>query len=1012
MIAVRPILLLWSVWLVHSQNLIKNLKDVSLEGRLLISEVNPDNPGHDTAEFIELRHTSGQNVSLDGYTLVCYNGKTNTAYKVLNLTGFSTDKKGFFLIGSSAVKPTPSIILPHNTIQNGPDAIALYFGKGYKDSIPVTSDGLVDALVHKSKNTDQADVLVRTLTPGMEAFLEDASFHTADESIGRCLDIDGKWTFHMTHLSPGSENHCKGFPFMINEVSSPYAEELYVEIRGPPSTSLPGLSLAFISGIDQQVYYSTDVRGQTDASGLFLLVNEKHDNRAQQTLPNDARLLQKGGGAVALYLGKSSDTVQKTRYTANGLVNALVYGDYEDMDSHPLQDLTTGNNIIYWHTWDVNISASLCSPGEGNAPLFILGRSTPGQANGCPVITYQNITLCFNIDTDCSMWQGDDILTELLAALVQSLQTLCRCSVSSSMFTEASLTCQSRLLTLHAKQNATLSPQGVDHDDIQQLVTTGSTLSIRSKTATVTACSQSPTSPPPSPESSTDAPPVFNPRLLLINEVNPNTPGSAEDTEYVELYHTSNSSMSLAGYWVVLYNGKNNLAYTVLNLKGYYTDKNGYFLIGSNKMTPKPQILLRANTIQNGADAIALYYRPVKFAYTPNMPLTVDGLVDAVVYVSQAGDDASDLLNVLTPGQEAVHEDEKFFVEDESLSRCHGLVPFDHSSYQITKITPLSKNDCEAVPATTSGKSKTSGPVTPATPIIPFISEVGVMPGQTPYSFIELKGPPGGQIQDYTLVMYNREGKVYELIGLHGVFRDNGFYLISTNGTGDQLLHGFSRPYTLSPEALALYRGRPEAFPVGFPLTRKNLVDALVYTWEHSKPLAELAELSGNTVSLNGEHQLESVSRCTLYYDNSSSVLMTVPLPTPGTENYCHSDVTLIHFGLCMKDSSFDCSEWTTVKPSVLGRLKILLSRSIEHHCSCSSPPASIQELNADCMQDWLSVSGSVLTSHEDEFHVHNWNSDLLYQSLTLHDKTLGTLTGCLRPEKKRGPLKTTPAWR
>ncbi|XP_072273735.1 uncharacterized protein [Pyxicephalus adspersus] len=596
--------------MVHSQNLIKNFKDVNLDGRLLINEVNPDNPGHDIAEFIELRHTSGQNVSLDGYTLVLYNGKTNTAYKVLSLMGYSTDRKGFFLIGSMAVKPAPTIILPRNTIQNGPDAIALYFGKGpYKESMQLTQDGLVDALVHKSKSTDQADDLLKILTPGSEAFLEDPNFHSSDESIGRCLDIAGKWTFHLTHLSPGSENHCKGFPIMINEVSSPYADDLYVEIRGPPSTSLSGLTIAFINGMDQQVYFSTDIRGQTDSSGLFLLVNEKHDNRAQQTLPNNARLLHKGGGAVALYLGKSTDVLQKNRYTTSGLVNALVYGDYEDMGLHPLQDLTTDNNIIYWHTWDVNISASFCSQGEAMPTLFMLGASTPGQPNDCPAMAaHQNITLCFKINTDCSFWNGGEDLSDLLTAVAESLQALCKCHVSANIFTDAILTCQPRLLMLHAKQNATLTPQSVDIVDIQLFVTKAITLNVRNKSATVTStCTQSTMSPTTPPEIITTASPPFNPGLLLINEVNPNSPGSAEDMEYLELYHTSNSSVSLAGYWLVFYNGKNNLAYSVLDLKGYNTDDKGYFLIGSNKMIPKPHYTLRANTIQNGADAIGLY---------------------------------------------------------------------------------------------------------------------------------------------------------------------------------------------------------------------------------------------------------------------------------------------------------------------------------------------------------------------------------------------------------------------
>ncbi|XP_063791074.1 uncharacterized protein LOC134945606 isoform X2 [Pseudophryne corroboree] len=968
------IVLAWTLCVVNGQNLIKNPKEINLEGRLLISEVNPDNPGHDTSEFIELRHTSGQNFSLNGYTLVFYNGKTNTAYKVLNLTGYSTDKKGFFLIGSSDVKPKPAVILPPNSIQNGPDAIALYFGKGpYKESMYVTRDGLVDVLVHKSKSFDQADVLLSSLTPGAEAFLEDASFHTSDESMGRCLDIDGRWTFHMTHLSPGTENHCKVFPVMINEVSSPYATDLYVEIRGPPSFLLSGLTLAFISGMDKEVYYSTDIRGQTDASGLFLLVNEKHDNRAQQTLADAARLHTKGGGAVALYMGKSSDSFQKSRYTTSGLVNALVYGDYEDMAFHNLQDLVMGNNIIYWHNWDVNISASLCAQGQDGLTAFILAENTPGQVNECPpVITRHNVTLCFRILTD------------------------------------ASLTCQPRLLTLHASQNVT-SALG----DIEQYARMGSLLTVRNKIATVTpTCTQPTAFPTQSPEFAGDTSPSSNAPVLLISEVNPNNPGSAEDTEYVELYHTSNSSASLDGYWLVLYNGRNNMAYFALNLKGFYTDKNGFFLVGSAKMTPQPHIPLRANTIQNGADAVALYYRPGK-PYFANMQLTEDGLVDAVVYVSQARDDASGLLAVLTPGQDAVHENEQFIEEDESLSRCHGLVPLDHSTFQITKTTPLIENNCEAVPpstptSVTSGHPRASSP--PGTSSLPttlLISEVGVMQGSVPYVFVELKGPPGDQIWDHTLVMYNRDGKVYDRFGLKGVIGANGLYLISVNDTGDQKLPLHFRPYNLTTEALALYRGRPESFPLGSSLTQKDLLDVILYTWERSASTEVLRDLRTPIVTLYGDQALVSVSRCAVP-KGSNAQLLPVQHPSPGRENFCPSTVTSVQLDLCVKGSTMDCSGWETMKKNTLDKLKTTLSQSMEKYCLCFTPPSYIQELDGTCTKEKIALSGNVLTTHSDQHLIQRWNSELLSHDVPLQDSSLGHYTGCFMTEKRQGAFK---AW-
>ncbi|KAM4024346.1 uncharacterized protein ACNLHF_025248 isoform 1-T3 [Anomaloglossus baeobatrachus] len=1004
-----PVVVLLGIFLVvKSQNLIKNSKEVNLEGRLFISEVNPDNPGHDTAEFIELRHTGEQNVSLDGFTLVLYNGKTNTAYKVLDLTGHYTDKKGFFLIGSASVKPIPTIILPPNTIQNGPDAIALYFGKGpYVNAMDITREGLVDALVHKTKSTDQADDLLDVLTPGMEAFLEDVNFQISDESIGRCLDINGQLTFQLTHPSPGSENHCSMSLVMLNEVSSPYAEDLYVEIHGPPSTLLYGLTLAFISAMDQLVYYAAEIRGQTDTNGLFLLVSEKHDNRAQHTLPDNARVLIKGGGAVALYMGKSSEILQNKRYTTSGLINALVYGDYEDMAAHPLQDLTIGNNIIYWHTWDVNISASLCREDEDT--LFILGGSTPGLPNICPQgSAYHSLRLCFEITADCSEWEGDQISSKVLNAVVRSWQSLCKCHVSSSIFTDANLTCQSHQLTLHVRPNATLSPQNVELDVVLPFLLTGRVITVQNKNATFAVCPHPSNVPMPPSAWPTNTPPV-----LVINEVNPNTPGSAEDSEFVELYHTSGGSVSLAGYWLVLYNGKNNLAYRVISLMGQFTDKHGYFLVGSIRMTPKPHILLSPNTIQNGADAVALYYRPGK-EYTINTPVMVDGLVDAVVYVSQARDDASGLLNVLTPKQEAIREDEKFLLEDESLSRCHGFAPLDHNSFQITRITPLTKNECESVlsskaPFVTSRQTPISTyPGIPSTPGRLVINEVGVLQGSIPYNFIELKGPPGAAVQGHTLVICSSDGKVYYRIGLQGKIRDDGLYLVGTNETSDQHLPLISRPHSLSPETLALYRGLPESFPVGSFITKKNILDAIIFSWKYNSSTEILRDLASHIVTFYETKALVSVSLCPRP-GGSSTLILPVQQPSPGSKNICPSAVTAIQIDLCIKGSDIDCSEWQTGNQGALEELKITLSQSLQNHCSCSAPPSYIQDVTVTCSQEKLSISGNVLTMDSDRHLIEKWTTDLLNHGdfFTLQGTSIGSMIWCQMIVRRQGSFKS-----
>ncbi|KAG8433160.1 hypothetical protein GDO86_017447 [Hymenochirus boettgeri] len=872
---------------------------------------------------------------------------------------------GFFLIGSIGVNPRPSIILQPNTIQNGPDAIVLYFGKGpYRESMRVTREGLVDALVHKAKGTDQADVLQSVLTPGLEAFMEDASFHPSDESIGRCLELDGTWSFQMTHISPGSPNFCRGFPeIVISEIPSPLAQDLFIEIQGPPNTLLSGLVLAFISGEDQEVYYSTDIRGQTDRNGLYLLESEKYQNRAQQTLPDSVHLISKGAAAVALYLGKSSQILPKSPVPTSGLVDVFVYINNESLVSQPLHELAMGHPIIYWHSRDGNISASRCNRLGGTPNSFQLGPSTPGQINDCDLdITQSKDKLCLRI-SDCSILEGDQALSHFVASLAQTIKVHCQCNVSAESFTDISLDCKSNLLILHTPENFTLNRKTLEGTI---------TISGRNTTVEPTCFVSTTTSKNAGPSS--EAPPASAAPDLLINEVNPNTPGSAEDTEYVELYSPRGISFSLDGYWLVFYNGKNNLAYLTLELKNNRTDNRGYFLVGSNILKPQPHILLPFNTIQNGADAVALYYRPGK-GYRKNMELTSDGLVDAIIYASTANDDAKRLLKILAPGQDVVHEDEKFLVEDESLSRCHGHIALNQASFQVTKITPLAENDCRAVlPTRTFTTPVTSSrPVPTFHPVTVVLSEVGLSRGPELYDFIELKGLPGAKLLEHTVVLYSMDGKVYDRFKLQGLLGKNGIYVISDNDTlSDQLLPSLSHPNPFNIQALALYRGTPDNFPVGSSVTLNNLLDAVVYTWENGADSNSMRNLSKDKITLHGDQRVFSISRCPYPKAAFKSLLLPVLHPSPGLENLCPSSVTSLKLDFCIKNASLN--------------------------------------VQLTCTQTKLSISASIMSYHIDKHLIESWNTDLLMHPLpfTLQERgAVGSFTTCLIPEKVQGSFKT-----
>lgn len=132
---------------------------------LVINEIDADTPGTDTEEFIEIYETTGTSVSLDGFVVVLFNGNaTNDAsYLTIDLTGFSTDANGFFVIGSPGMPEADIEISPGGSgwLQNGADAVALYnapaasFPNG---TLPTTSN-LVDAIVYGTSDPTDNDLL-------------------------------------------------------------------------------------------------------------------------------------------------------------------------------------------------------------------------------------------------------------------------------------------------------------------------------------------------------------------------------------------------------------------------------------------------------------------------------------------------------------------------------------------------------------------------------------------------------------------------------------------------------------------------------------------------------------------------------------------------------------------------------------------------------------------------------------------------------------------------------------
>ena len=132
---------------------------------------------------------------------------------------------------------------------------------------------------------------------------------------------------------------------------------------------------------------------------------------------------------------------------------------------------------------------------------------------------------------------------------------------------------------------------------------------------------------------------------IVINEIDADTSGS-DTAEFIELY-SSNPNTSLDGYIVVFYNGSDDKTTgDPVDLAGYSTDSNGFFVIGSTGMgTQIEKSPGGGGWLQNGADAVALYQDSAS-NFPNDTEITTTNLIDVVIYDTSDSDD-SGLMNGL-----------------------------------------------------------------------------------------------------------------------------------------------------------------------------------------------------------------------------------------------------------------------------------------------------------------------------------------------------------------------------
>lgn len=236
--------------------------------QIVINELDSDTEGIDLEEFIELK-TDLPFANLDDYVLVFFNGSAsggNKSYLTIDLEGYTSDVNGIFLIGSTYVSPIPDLLIPPNVIQNGEDAVGLYYGNAddFPDWTLATTDNLIDAIVYGNSHPVSIDLL--ELLGQTEQINEKINNNTDFESIQR--NDDG--TYFVGPPTPGTNNDDSGIQLngiTVEIPSGQYMEGDNFQINFTTENPV-GDTLSFDFSLNNENFDEDDFTGETSVTIL------------------------------------------------------------------------------------------------------------------------------------------------------------------------------------------------------------------------------------------------------------------------------------------------------------------------------------------------------------------------------------------------------------------------------------------------------------------------------------------------------------------------------------------------------------------------------------------------------------------------------------------------------------------------------------------------------------------------------------------------------------------------
>ncbi|MCG8812163.1 T9SS type B sorting domain-containing protein [Tenacibaculum finnmarkense] len=440
---------------------------------------------------------------------------------------------------------------------------------------------------------------------------------------------------------------------MINEIdvdqkSRDTNEFIELYDGGTGNTSLDGYSIVLFNGGNDKSYKTIDLTGhKTTADGYFVIGSSTVTN---VNFTPSKFSLQNGADAIALYHADASKFRNGSSITTTNLIDAVVYDTDDKDDTGLLALLNLNQPQVNEHGKKdkENHSSQRVINGSGglrNTDTYTQATPTPGAKN-----TDGSTPPPTNTDTEAPTAPSNLTVSNITETQVTLTWEIATDNIGVSQYQIFNGT-----VNLGSSTNTTFNLTGLTANTAYSFtvkaIDAATNSSLASNTVSATTL-----------ESTTNNTPI----TIMINEIDVDQKGT-DTNEFIELYDGGVGNTSLDNHTIVLFNGGKDTSYKTIDLTGYKTTADGYFVIGNSTVANVNLVEFAKNGIQNGADAIALYHADAS-EFHNGTPITTNNLVDAIVYDTNDNDDAG-LLTLLNAKQPQVNENAKDDKDRHSLQR-------------------------------------------------------------------------------------------------------------------------------------------------------------------------------------------------------------------------------------------------------------------------------------------------------------------------------------------------------